>query len=245
MNAIQNNAYTQQWSLLGERMQRPKAILSVCAHWFTQGTRIHRGAENRTIYDMYGFPDALYRVKYDAPGAPEVAGQAAELLHVKTLSDDTWGLDHGTWSVLRHIYPKADIPVFQVSVDADATMETRLQIGQDLRALRDEGVMIFCSGNVVHNLSRVAWDMMGGFDWADEFDAYVKQSILRRDFGDAVDYRKAGVCAQRAVPTEDHYAPLIYALGATDGDDRVSVFNDVRTMGSLSMTGYLFESYPA
>jgi len=241
MNAVENNPFSNQWVTLGKELERPNAILSISAHWFTSGTRIADAQTNRMIYDMYGFPDELYRVNYPAPGAPEVARRAKGLISRKVEIDNTWGLDHGTWSVLRRLFPQADIPVFQLSVDSDATPREHFQIGQDLAALRDEGVLILGSGNVVHNLGRVNWGMEGGYDWAQDFDGYIKRNVLNRDFDAVVDYQKAGPSARQAFPIMDHFAPLLYVLGATDSADKATVFNDACMMGSLSMTSYLFE----
>lgn len=240
MNAIEDNTYSRQWKTLGEQIGRPKAILSVSAHWFVSGTRVSDVQTNRTIYDMYGFPDALYRVVYDAPGSPELAARTVQLLPEKMQADSTWGLDHGTWSVLCHMYPGADIPVFQLSVDRRATPKEHYAIGQVVKSLREEGVLVLGSGNVVHNLGRVGWDMQGGYPWAEEFDGYIKRAILDHDPQSVIDFEKAGPSARQAVPMLDHYAPLLYTLGASDPSDEITVFNDACVMGSLSMTGYLF-----
>jgi 4,5-DOPA dioxygenase extradiol len=192
------------------------------------------------IYDMYGFPDELYRVRYPVRGSTAFARAALRLLGDAAEADNSWGVDHGTWSVLRHIYPNADVPVFQLSVDASAPARSHYETGAKLRALRDEGVLIFGSGNVVHNLSRVNWDMDGGYSWAEDFDGYIKQSILAGNDDNVVDYRRAGSSSSHAFHLLDHYAPLLYALGAKDAADSAVVFNDACVLGSLSMTGYLF-----
>ncbi|MDR1628964.1 MAG: 4,5-DOPA dioxygenase extradiol [Oscillospiraceae bacterium] len=241
MNAIENNEYSARWEALGKKLPRPKAILSVSAHWFTQGTRLTDASAPRMVYDMYGFPEALYRVRYPAPGSPEFAHEAAELLGPRARTDNTWGLDHGSWSVLCRMFPKADIPVFQFSVDAKASPGEHFAIGEKLSALRERGVMIFGSGNVVHNLSRVNWGMNGGYDWAEEFDAYIKSAVASRDFDPVINYEAAGSSAVLAFPTFEHFAPLLYVLGAAYEKDTLSVFNDSCTLGSLSMTGYLFD----
>ena len=241
MNAIEDNAFSREWEALGKRLGRPKAILSVSAHWFTQGTRIADGATNPMVYDMYGFPDELYRIVYPAPGAPDIARRVAGLIHRPTEFDSSWGLDHGTWSVLRRMYPTADIPVFQLSVDHNATPHEHMAIGRELAPLRDEGVLIFGSGNVVHNLGRINWGMEGGYDWADEFDGYIKRNVLARDFDRVADYQQAGSSARLAFPMLDHFAPLLYVLGAADAADSVQVLTDARMKGSLSMTSYLFQ----
>jgi len=241
MNAIEDNAYTQTWQALGKRMAKPQAILSVSAHWYTDGTRVHDAPHPKTVYDMYGFPKPLYEVKYDAPGSPALAGRVRALLDSPVRVDNGWGFDHGTWSVLCHIYPQADIPLMQLSIDGNAPFQAHYEMGKKLAALRGEGVMILGSGNVVHNLGRVSWDMTDGYTWADEFDAYIRDRVVERRFADTVDLRGAGSAAAQAFVTPEHYLPLLYVLGAAAPDDELTVFNDARTMGSLSMTGYLFE----
>lgn len=240
MNAIEQNPFTETWRALPEKLQTPKAILSVSAHWFTHGTRICDAPFPKMVYDMYGFPEELYKVVYPAPGAPDFARETMALLPVSASVDNSWGFDHGTWSVLRVIYPEAKIPVYQLSVDAYADMSTHYAIGRALAPLREKGVMIFASGNVVHNLSRVSWNMEGGFPWAREFDGYMRENILARADENAISFERAGAPAHLAVPTPDHFAPLLYALGATDAQDEIFVFNNACTLGALSMTGYLF-----
>jgi Uncharacterized conserved protein len=239
MNAIEENQFTARWEALGERLPRPQAILSVSAHWFTPGSRIMDSPAPETIYDMYGFPDELYKIVYSAPGSPHFAQQAKKLIGRNVETDNTWGLDHGTWSVLRRIYPKADIPVFQLSVDRDAPFEDHFQIGRELRALREQGVLIFGSGNIVHNLARIHWNMEGGYPWAEDFDNYIKRNILDGNHRNVIHFEKAGTSASFAFTISDHFAPLLYVLGASDAEDTVSIFNDACVLGSISMTSYL------
>ncbi|HPJ02617.1 MAG TPA: 4,5-DOPA dioxygenase extradiol [Candidatus Limiplasma sp.] len=238
MNAIEDNPYSRQWRRIGSQLPTPQAILCVSAHWFTAGTQVTDAPALKMIYDMYGFPDALYRVRYSAPGSPRFAGITRELLSAQV--DNSWGLDHGSWSVLVHLFPKADIPVFQLSVDRQATPQAHYAMGEKLRELRRQGVLILGSGNVVHNLGMLSWGMDGGYPWADTFDRYIKDSILERQFSRVADYQRAGDAAAYAFRTLDHFAPLLYVLGASDASDRITVFNDARAMGSMSMTGYLF-----
>ncbi len=240
MNAIEDNTFTAGWEALGQSLPRPSCIVSVSAHWFTLGTRIMDTKNPRMIYDMYGFPDALYRVVYAASGAPETARKTASLLETPTEIDNSWGIDHGTWSVLCRMYPKADIPVFQISINARASMEEHMALGSQLRALRNEGALIMGSGNVVHNLARVDWHTPGGFQWADDFDGYIKRAILEGRREDVAHYERAGKSSSLAFTTTEHYAPLLYALGASDENDSIRVFNDACVLGSLSMTSYLF-----
>lgn len=241
MNAIEKNQFTAQWETLGNQIPRPEAILSISAHWFTSGSKVTDSPSPKMVYDMYGFPDALYRVVYQAPGSPAFSHQTKNLISTHVDIDNTWGIDHGTWSVLCRMYPRADIPVFQLSVDRNASFEDYFRIGRELSALREQGVLIFGSGNVVHNLARVQWEREGGYPWAEEFDSYIRQNILDGSYENVIHFEKAGSSASLAFTTADHFAPLLYVLGASDGKDRVSVFNSACVLGSLSMTGYLFD----
>lgn len=241
LNAIEDNLYSRAWRQAGKALPRPEAILSVSAHWYTAGTRVNDSTRPNMIYDMYGFPDELYRVVYPAPGSPELAHSARSLISRDVQVDNTWGLDHGTWSVLHRMYPGADIPVFQLSIDSHAPASVHYSIGQEIGALRDQGVMILGSGNVVHNLSLISWSMQDGFPWAQEFDAFINDKIINRDFPPVIDYSSAGDSARLAFFTPEHYFPLLYVLGAARKDDQLRVFNDSITMGSVSMTSYVFE----
>lgn len=246
MNAVEDTEFTREWARLPDHIPAPKAILVISAHWFTRGLRVTDAAQLRMVYDMYGFPEELYRIVYPAPGAPELAHRAAALLSGTAVKiDNTWGLDHGAWTVLHRMYPQAQYPVCQLSVDGTAPAEAQLAVGQKLADLRNEGVLILGSGNVVHNLREVGWDMAGGYPWADEFDRYVREHIEASDFDAVVRYAGTGNSARRAVPSPDHFYPLLSVLGAVAPEDRVTVFNDARVMGSLSMTGYLFRDSSA
>lgn len=240
MNAIEDNEYTGKWAEIGKTIPRPEAILAISAHWTTEGTRLSNSPHPRTIYDMYGFPRELYEVVYQPPGSPGYARKAASLLENATI-DNSWGIDHGTWSVLKHIYPNADIPVFQLSLDLNASRLAHFNLGQAIKPLREQNVLIMGSGNVVHNLSRVNWDMAGGYPWAVEFDGYIMDRVMKRAFEDVIDYRRAGPSAQSAFRTTEHFDPLLYVLGASDAGDRLNIMNDSCTMGALSMTCYLFD----
>ena len=239
MNAIEDNEFTQTWRALGEEITRPHAVLCISAHWFTSGARVNTVKAPNQVYDMYGFPDRLYRMKYEAPGAPELSQRVIDLIP-EVWADNAWGIDHGAWTVLSRMYPKADIPVTQLSVDYGATAEAHYHMGEALKPLREEGVLILASGNVVHDLRRVSPDMQGGYSWADEFDAYIQNAILEDRLEDTVHYTRAGRVAKEAFPTPDHYNPLLYALGAKEMGEPVQVFNEKRIYGSLSMTGYRF-----
>ncbi len=241
MNAIEDNKFAREWESLAKKFPRPEAILSISAHWYTNGTRIMNEEFPKTIYDMYGFPDELYRIVYNAKGSQTLASKTKNLINRDVEIDNSWGYDHGTWSVLYRIYPKADIPLIQLSVDMNASMQEHYNIGKQLASLRKEGILIFGSGNITHNLRKVNWQMQGGYDWAEEFDGYIKDSIENENYENVIDYKKIGKSAELAVPISDHYAPLLYVLGALEGGEKVNVFNDECVLGSLSMTSYLFE----
>ena len=242
MNAIEENDFTRAWQQIAGRIGKPAAILCISAHWYTDGLRVSDDPNPRMIYDMVGFPKELYDLQYPAPGAPDVARGAAALLSPTVRVDNNWGIDHGAWSVLCRMYPEADIPVCQLSVDRSADAQRQFDVGRQLRSLREEGVLILGSGNVVHNLARIRFDEPGGFAWAQEFDDYVHDSILRRDFDAVVDHRRAGSSAALAFPTPDHYYPLLSILGAANEDDEIAVYSRQCFAGSLSMTSYVFGS---
>ncbi|NLY98153.1 MAG: 4,5-DOPA dioxygenase extradiol [Clostridiaceae bacterium] len=242
MNAIEDNNYTRGWRKMAERIPKPKVILSVSAHWYTNGTRIMNEENPRTVYDMYGFPKELYEITYNTPGSPEIAKMAKTLISKETKYDNSWGIDHGTWSVLVHMYPDRDIPVFQISIDAYAPPVVHYKIGKELNALREQGVLLFGTGNIVHNLRLVDWHQENkGFDWAYEFDEYIYKSIMNGNNENVLNYNDLGKIAKLAVPTPDHFYPLLYILGATEKGDTVSVYNKSCELGSLTMTSYLWE----
>lgn len=242
MNAIEENQYVEEWRALREKISKPEAILSISAHWFTDGTRVMTTETAKTVYDMYGFPEELYGVVYNAKGSPQYAQEVKSLISRDVMIDNSWGYDHGTWSILHRIYPEADIPVFQLSVDKKASAAQHYRMGQELYKLREQGVLILGSGNVVHNLSRIDWNRENeGYPWAEEFDNYICQNILERKNQNVIDYQKAGNSSSLAFTTMDHFAPLLYVLGATNEQDEITVFNKAYPLGSLSMTSYLFE----
>ncbi len=240
MNAIEENEFTETWADLGATLPRPKAILAVSAHWYTDGTRICDALYPTQIYDMYGFPRELYELKYPVKGSPELAHHTKELLNGKVQFDNRWGIDHGTWSVLCRMYPEADIPVCQLSIDRNAPAVEHYRMGQKLHSLREQGVLILGSGNVVHNLSKINWELEGGYPWAEEFDAYIKKAILSRQYEEVIHYEKAGKAAELSFYTPDHFYPLLNILGALDEKDQGCAYNDSCILGSLSMTSYLF-----
>lgn len=238
MNVIEDNPFTAQWSKMAADIPRPVAILCVSAHWFEEENLVSMAEKPVTIHDFYGFPKSLYQIAYPAPGAPEWAEKVAALADGSVRKAPDRGLDHGAWSVLRFMYPGADIPTFQLSVNADATPLENFRRGRTLAALREEGMLILGSGNIVHNLSRVNWDMEGGYSWADDFDRYIKEAITSGQYNRVVEYPSAGASANHAFTIRDHFDPLLYALGATDAGEPVKVYNDARVLGSISMTSY-------
>lgn len=239
MNIIEENSFTRGWAEMAQAIPRPRAILCVSAHWFISGNAVSVAEAPATIYDFSGFPRALYAMEYPAPGAPALAKKVQGLWPEHTRADAGRGLDHGAWSVLRFMYPAADIPVFQCSVNADNTPAESYALGQRLAPLREEGVLILGSGNIVHNLALIGWDMPGGLPWADDFDAYIRAAVLEGRHEAVMEYGQAGLSARMAFHQRDHYDPLLYALGAAGAEGPVRVYNDARTLGSLSMTSYI------
>lgn len=242
LNAVADNEFTRNWRKIAAAIPKPAAILAISAHWYTEGARITDAVHPRTVYDLYGFPKELYELEYPAPGAPQLAHYTKSLITADVLIDNSWGLDHGTWSVLNIMYPDADIPVYQLSVNGDAGAHTHFETGAQIKGLREKGVLIFGSGNVVHNLFRANLAIHGGYDWAIDFDNFIKDKIVKGDYTDVIDYHKAGQSAELAFKTPDHFYPLLYALGAANADDRVAVSNDACVFGSLSMTSYVFSN---
>jgi 4,5-DOPA dioxygenase extradiol len=240
MNAIENNQFTRGWQELAHFIPRPAAILSVSAHWQTKGTKVLTDEHPKTIHDFYGFPKELYDIQYPVNGCPELAEKAIKLLNSRAAADEEWGIDHGTWSILHIMYPEADIPVFQVSLDANATPQEHFEMGRKLKTFREQNVLIFGSGNIVHNLGMVDFSMDDGYDWANYFDNSIKRKIEQRDFDSILNYQTLGNAAKQSVPTSEHFDPLFYILGAANADDNLKIFNHTCTMGSLSMTSYVF-----
>jgi len=242
MNGILDNQFSQTWHRLGQEITRPKAVLVISAHWLTRGTHITAMEAPKTIHDFGGFPQALFDVQYPAKGDPELAEATSKLItstHVEL--DHDWGLDHGTWTVVRHMYPDADIPVLQLSIDYGRPPQYHYDLAKQLAALRKKGVLIIGSGNMVHNLWMVDWQRLNepnyGFDWAIEMNTIFKQKISDRNHADLINYERLGRGAALAIPTPDHYYPLLYTLGLQDNQDNTSFFNDELVGGSLNMTG--------
>lgn len=238
MNAIENNTYRQGFQEMGKRLGKPKAIVAVSAHWLTEGIHIRTAAVNTQVNDMYGFPEELYQVHYEPAGYPALARYILQDLLPDASEDNSWGIDHGVWSVLCNMYPDADVPVVMVSTPGDYRLEQLFAMGQALRPLRDKDILIVASGGIVHNLGRLNWGSNQGFSWADEFDTYIKNAIVTGDEAallraDSHPYYTA------AVPSVDHFYPAVVAAGAGHGDT-VTVWNEGCLQGSLSMTSYLF-----
>lgn len=237
-NAIEDNDYVRTWKYIAQSFDKPKAILVISAHWVTQGTRVNTDIKPKQIYDMYGFPDELYQLIYPCLGSPEIAKEVIEIIDENVQIDNTWGIDHGAWSVLCKMYPDADIPVFQLSIDRNTNAQKHFEIGSRLKNLRDKGVLILGSGNVVHNLSRIDWNMVAGFSWAEDFDAYIYENIKNHMYDNVINYKKAGKSSELAFYTTEHFYPLLYVLGASNIEDQLKVFNKSCLMGSMSMTCY-------
>ncbi|MCB1360657.1 MAG: 4,5-DOPA dioxygenase extradiol [Rhodobacter sp.] len=245
MNAIEDTAYSRAWSSLGRALPRPQAILVVSAHWMTRGTTlVNVSARPRTIHDFHGFPNALFQQRYPAPGDPALAREVVTLLashHAQ--DDDTWGLDHGAWTVLKFLYPDADVPVFQVSIDMTRGLAYQLEIGQILSELRDRGVLILGSGNVVHNLRAVQWEPNSRpHDFAQEFDTLFARKLTDRDFAALSDREQLGSLLKMAHPTVDHYLPALTVAGASDARDDLTFMTDSIDLASISMRSFVFHA---
>ena len=246
MNAIEDNQFSQRWLTMGKQIAQPKAVLCISAHWLTHGTHVTAMQHPQTIHDFGGFPKALFDVQYPAPGSPALAGEVKELIQSTDVGlNHDWGLDHGTWSVVKQMYPEANIPVLQLSIDYDKPAQYHFNLAKELSALRKKGVLIMGSGNMVHNLRMVAFDKMNednyGFDWAHEINAVFKKNIAARNYQPLINYETLGASAKLAIPTPDHYYPMLYTLGLIDNSDDISFFNDKAVGGSLTMTSFKAE----
>jgi 4,5-DOPA dioxygenase extradiol len=238
MNALQSNGWTEAWAALGASITRPKAVLAISAHWYLPATLVTATASPRTIHDFGGFPRELYQVKYPAPGLPELASRVQALLAPTTVGlDQRWGLDHGTWSVLCHVFPEADVPVVQLSIDETQPASYHYETGRRLSGLRDEGVLIMGSGNLVHNLHAYAWGRrpVEPLEWAVRFEESARELMLTGNHEPLVNYEAGGLDAQLSAPTPDHYLPLLYVLGARRENDEVSFPVEGFDGGSISM----------
>lgn len=239
MNGIEDNEFSAKWAEIGRNIPEPKAVVVVSAHWFTRGTQVTAMDFPKTIHDFGGFPQALFDVEYPAPGDPELAKETAGLIHSTAVGlDHDWGLDHGAWTVVRHMYPKANIPVLQLSIDYTKDATYHYNLAKELSALRKKGVLILGSGNMVHNLRMMSWEMIngGGYDWALEMNEKFKSLILNGEHQPLLNYERLGSAAMMAIPTPEHYLPLMYTLGLQNKNEEVSLFNDKAVGGSLTMT---------
>jgi len=241
MNAIEENEFVEGFRRIEKEIPKPAAILCVSAHWETRGTFVTATEKPRTIHDFGGFPKALFDVQYPAPGAPELARDTKKIITKAEVGlDEKWGLDHGAWSVIKHLYPNADVPVIQLSLDRYQAPQYHYELAKELASLRKKGVLIIGSGNMVHNLGMVAWDKLNtdsyGFDWAIEASEKMKKHILSGDHKPLINFQSQGKAFELAIPTPEHYLPLLYSLALKEEDESVSLFNDKAVGGSLTMT---------
>jgi 4,5-DOPA dioxygenase extradiol len=238
MNAVSTNPYTEAWRRIGENLPKPRAILAISAHWYVPGTGVTISTAPRTIHDFGGFPRELYQVLYPAPGDPGLARRVQSLLApIPVVLDDAWGFDHGTWSVLKHVYPAADVPIVQLSIDETRPAAFHLEIGKKLAPLRGEGVLVVGSGNLVHNLHTYAWGRHepDPYDWAIRFEAEARGLLLAGDHAPLVDYETLGREALLSIPTPDHYLPLLYVIGTRQASDKVTFPVEGVDGGSISL----------
>lgn len=245
MNGIEDNEFVRAFKKQGQQLEKPNAIIVVSAHWETNGTFVTAMQNPRTIHDFGGFPKELYEVQYPAPGHPKLAKEISEFINpAGTVHlDDKWGLDHGAWTVVKHLFPKADVPVIQLSLDYKMTPQQHYELAQQLKSLREKGVLIVGSGNMVHNLRKVDFSKINenfGYDWAIEADSKMKKWILEGNHQNLIDFKKQGVAFNLAIPTPEHYLPLLYTLGLKDEKDNTTIFNDNPLGGSLTMTSVKF-----
>ena len=245
MNGIEHNEYSESWANLAKKIPVPKAVLVVSAHWYTRGTFLTAMNFPSTIHDFGGFPQALFDVQYPAPGDLKLAKEISSLAHSNHIElDHDWGLDHGTWTVVRHMYPEANIPVLQLSIDYTKSPAQHYEIAKEIYALRKKGILVIGSGNMVHNLRMLSWEMIngGGYDWANEMNDKFKNLIINGDHQPLINYSSLGKDAMLAIPTPEHYLPLIYTLGLKKDQEELSFFNDKAVGGSLTMTSVLVGS---
>lgn len=238
MNGIEDNEFSLKWEKLGKEIPLPTAVLCISAHWLTKGTLITAMEHPQTIHDFGGFPQALFDVQYPAPGDPALAKETASLIHKTSVGlDHEWGLDHGTWSIVKRMYPEANIPVLQLSIDYSKGPQYHYELARELEALRKKGVLIIGSGNMVHNLRILDWHRAdSGYDWAVDINETFKKSILSGDHRTLINYEGLGQAGKLSIPTPEHYLPLLYILGLTNGKEKTTIFNDKLVMGSISMT---------
>jgi 4,5-DOPA dioxygenase extradiol len=245
MNGIEDTEFSRRWTSIAKEIPIPKAVLVISAHWFTKGTQITAMEFPKTIHDFGGFPEALYQVQYPAPGNAALAKETVALIKTTQVElDHDWGLDHGTWTVVRHMYPEATIPVLQLSIDYTKHPKFHYELAKEIHQLRKKGVLIIGSGNMVHNLRMLAWDKLNepeyGYDWAHHMNQQFKDCILNGEYEKLIHYAQLGKEAQLAIPTPEHYLPLLYTLGLKDENEKINFFNDKAIGGSLTMTSVQF-----
>ena len=246
MNAIEENEFVREWRNIGRTLPKPNAILCVSAHWETRGTFVTAMEKPMTIHDFGGFPKALFDVQYPAPGSPELATLTREIVKKTEVGlDEKWGLDHGAWSVINRLYPAADILVIEMSLDYYQAPQYHYDLARELSSLRRKGVLIIGSGNMVHNLGLVAWDKLNadsyGYDWAIEANEKMKKFILNGDHQPLINYKLQGKAFDLAIPSPEHYLPMLYALALKEEGEKVTLFNDKAVAGSLTMTSFKIE----
>lgn len=234
MNAIEENEFSKTWIQIGKTIPKPKAIVCISAHWETPELAVTASEQPRMIYDFMGFPPELYAVQYPAPGDPNLAQQIIDQLASPVIPDRKWGLDHGSWTVLCRMFPKANVPVLQLSLPYTRDGSVHYEIGKQLKFLRSEGILILGSGNVVHNLGRMVWEDQA-FDWAVEFDSRIKKWVLDRDHQPLIDFQQEGQAAKLSINSAEHYLPFLYTLAASEPEDHIQFFNEKIWGGSLSM----------
>ena len=247
MNAIEENEFVAGFRNIGKTIQKPKAVLCISAHWETNGTKITAMEKPKTIHDFGGFPKALFEVQYPAPGNPDLAKEIVENVHKTAVGpDQSWGLDHGAWSVIKHLFPQADVPVLELSIDYTKPPQYHYELAGELAWLRNKGVLIIGSGNMVHNLGLIAWNKMNvdnyGYDWAIEASTKMKGFILEGDHKSLIKYDLMGTPFKYAIPTPEHYLPLLYTLALKNENEKITIFNDKAMAGSLTMTSVKIES---
>ncbi len=240
MYAIEPNRYTDAWEALGKRLQRPDAILAISAHWVTRGTWVTAMTNPKTIHDFGGFPQALFDIQYPAPGSPALADRVQELLDIPVvLEENEWGIDHGAWSVLKYLYPKADVPVVQLSLDGSMSAGQHYRLAKQLQPLRDENILILSSGNVVHNLRTIHWqEDAEPYPWAKDFNEYFAAMMHADRHEPLIEWEKYGQAAHMSIPTPEHYWPALYTLALQQDGEHAKVFIDGIEMSSISMLGF-------
>lgn len=241
MNGIEETDFSREWRNIGGKIDTPSAVLCISAHWLTRGTHVTAMESPKTIHDFGGFPQALYEVEYPAPGSPELAAEVKNVIKSTDVGlDHEWGLDHGCWVVAKEMFPEAEIPVLQLSIDYYRPGAYHYELAKQLASLRKKGVLILGSGNMVHNLRMIGWDMPEtGFDWAEEMNMLFKKHITEKNHESLINYESMGHAAKLAIPTPDHYYPLLYTLGLQEKNEDISIFNDKAVMGSVTMTSVM------